>query len=183
MTDNKFLLAFDPGKSSGIVLGAYTDTEPYVPCRVWQPQNGVQGLLDWHDESEGGIGYLGRPDVTCISEKFIPRPGGGFGQSLDSTIPLVGEGVLIALGYMGPYDPKDKRWSVPQNQYRFGGKDKAEKRKLARAFLKKNGLYAAPKEVGCKDSEDVMSATLHSLYYMTTVLKHKPTWEAYYSEI
>lgn len=181
MTDNKFLLAFDPGKSSGIVLGGYSDTKPYIVVNKWQPQNGVQGLLDWA-ESEGGL-YRPAPNLTFISEKFIPRPAGGFGQSLDSTLPLVVEGALIALGYMDPYDPKDKRWSVPQNQYRFGGKDKAEKRKLARAFLKKHGLYTRPKEVGCEDSEDVMSATLHSLYYMTAILKHRPTWEAYYSEI
>ena len=179
MTDNKYLLAFDPGKSSGIVLGAYSDSEPYIVVNKWQPQNGVQGLLDWAD-GEGIMNYHVREDVTCISEKFIPRPGGGFGQSLDSTLPLVGEGVLIALGYMDPYDPKDKRWSVPQNQYRFGGKDKAEKRKRARAFLKKHGLYTQPKEVEGADSEDVMSATLHSLYYMTAVLKHKPTWDAYF---
>lgn len=174
-----YLLAFDPGKSTGVALGSYSDTEPYRLVEAWQFGNGVDGLLDWIDNHDHVHVDL-EPIVIC--EKFVPIPGGGFSQGLDSTLPLVCEGVLIGLRFMPPYTPDEKRWQRASAQYRQGGKDRAEKRKLSRAFLKKHGMYFTGKQLDAPDSEDAMSATLHALNYMTHVLKHKPTWDAYYGE-
>lgn len=188
----KYLLAWDVGKSTGVALGSYSDTEPYRLVKAWQFGNGIQGLQEWLDEhwvqSKKALVISGETYVddghflTIMAEKFVPIPGGGFSQGLDSTLPLVGEGVLIGRGLMPPYTPTEKRWQRASAQYRQGGKDRAEKRKISRKFLKDNGLYVFGKELGAPDSEDAMSAILHSLNYMTHVLHHRPTWDTYYTK-
>ena len=125
-------------------------------------------------------GYVRDSQLTVISEKFTPLQGKGFAQTLDSTLPLVCEGVLIAYGIMPVYDSKEKRWQRPSLMYRHGGSTLAEKKKRSRAFLKKNGLYVLPKELGTPDNNDAISAILHGLNYITHTLNHRPTWDAYY---
>lgn len=189
------MLAFDPGKSSGIALLSYSETEPARLVKAWQFDNGVQGLIDWiEDYSTTATGgwYLPRlpnsetrsvfrsSEITTISEKFTPIQGRGFAQTLDSTLPLVGEGVLIAYGVMPVYDSKEKRWQRPSLMYRHGGSTLSEKKKRSRAFLKKNGLYVLPKELGTPDNNDAISAILHGLNYITHTMNHRPTWDAYY---
>ena len=202
MTAN-YVLAFDPGKSSGIALLSYSETEPARLVKAWQFGNGVQGLLDWLDAHRPGdydcgygsheqiwilpmtahpssSGYVRDSQLTVISEKFTPLQGKGFAQTLDSTLPLVCEGVLIAHGIMPVYDSKEKRWQRPSLMYRHGGSTLAEKKKRSRAFLKKNGLYVLPKELGTPDNNDAISAILHGLNYITHTLNHRSTWDAYY---
>lgn len=188
MSKSHYVLAFDPGKSSGVALLRYTDTEPAQLKFAWQFGGGIRGLLSWIDTHisenllvEPGEFAVTLPGlVTTVSEKFTPIPGRGFNQGLDSTLPLVGEGVLIARGLMPVYAPEEKQWQRPQDMYRHGGKNLAEKKKLSRAFLKKHGLYKMPKELGTPDSDDAMSATLHALNYITHTIYHRPTWDAYY---
>lgn len=185
----EFVLAFDPGKSTGVALGSYSDTNPYRLERAWQFSGGISGLLGWLGEHIKGDRFFVEPResaitlslVTVISEKYSPIPGGGFNQSLDSTLPLVGEGVLIGWGLMPPYTPSEKRWQRPASMYRHGGKNLAEKKKKSRAFLKKHGLYVTGSQVGQPDSDDAMSAILHALNYLTHTLHHKPTWDTYYA--
>ena len=189
------MLAFDTGKSSGVALLSYSETEPARLVKAWQFDNGVQGLIDWiEDYSTTATGgwYLPRlpnsetrsvfrsSEITAISEKFTPLQGKGFAQTLDSTLPLVCEGVLIAYGIMPVYDSKEKRWQRPSLMYRHGGSTLAEKKKRSRAFLKKNGLYVLPKELGTPDNNDAISAILHGLNYITHTLNHRSTWDAYY---
>lgn len=189
------MLAFDTGKSSGVALLSYSETEPARLVKAWQFDNGVQGLIDWiEDYSTTATGgwYLPRlpnsetrsvfrsSEITTISEKFTPLQGKGFAQTLDSTLPLVCEGVLIAYGIMPVYDSKEKRWQRPSLMYRHGGSTLAEKKKRSRAFLKKNGLYVLPKELGTQDNNDAISAILHGLNYITHTLNHRSTWDAYY---
>ena len=45
---DKYVLACDPGKSSGIALLAYNETEPVRLVKAWQFGNGVQGLPRLH---------------------------------------------------------------------------------------------------------------------------------------
>ena len=202
MTAN-YVLAFDTGKSSGVALLSYSETEPVRLVKAWQFDNGVQGLLDWLDAHRpwdydcgygsheqiwvlpmtahpSSSGYVRDSQLTVISEKFTPLQGKGFAQTLDSTLPLVCEGVLIAYGIMPVYDSKEKRWQRPSLMYRHGGSTLAEKKKRSRAFLKKNGLYVLPKELGTPDNNDAISAILHGLNYITHTLNHRPTWDAYY---
>lgn len=112
--------------------------------------------------------------ATWISEKFSPRPG-AFGQSLDSTIPLVCEGVLIDREILPEYTPKEKRWVHPINQYVFGGKDKAEKKKRQHRFLKESGFYRTGKDLDAPDADDYRSAAAHALAHLMRT-GHKPTY-------
>lgn len=189
------LLAFDPGKSSGIAYGSYSATEPYRLLRAWQVGNGVAGLRDWITEyyplSDSGVRSFDfrEPDLSdrypqdlqIVAEKFVPLQNAGFAQTLDSTLPLVCEGLLIGYGLMPVYTRGgSKRWQRASAQYRHGGKDKSEKRKLSKQFLRDNGLYVTASQLGTPDNEDAISAILHSLNYLTHVVKHEPTWNAYY---
>ena len=177
------MLACDPGKSSGIALLAYNETEPAKLVKAWQFGNGVQGLLDWLEKYYPNSGWLlpfWLSEVVVVSEKFTPLQGKGFAQTLDSTLPLVCEGVLIAYGIMPVYDSKEKRWQRPNTMYMYGGSTLAEKKKRAREFLKKHGLYVTGKELGAPDNNDAVSAILHGIAYVVKTLEHRKTWDAYY---
>ena len=191
----KYVLAFDPGKSSGIALLTYNETEPVRLVKAWQFGNGVQGLLDWLENHYPNSGWLlpyspgseaerlfWSSELVAVSEKFVPVPGKGFAQSLDSTLPLVCEGVLIAYWVMPVYDSKEKRWQRPNTMYMYGGSTLAEKKKRARSFLKENGLYVTGKELGAPDNNDAVSAILHGIAYVVKTLEHRPTWDAYFEE-
>ena len=169
MTDSKYVLSFDPGKSSGIALGHYTETQPYHLLRAWQFSGGAMGLIDWikHKHVSG--------PMTIISEKFTPRPNGKFGLTLASVESLVGEGVLLAFDLMPPYTPSESRWQQPQMQYFVGGKDKTEKRKRLKKFLKDTDNYVFGKELGQPDNEDAVSAIAHGIAYVMKIETHAPT--------
>ena len=189
------MLSFDLGKSSGVALLAYNETEPVRLVKAWQFGNGVQGLLDWLENHYPNSGWLlpYSPDseaerlfwsseVVVVSEKFTPLQGKGFAQTLDSTLPLVCEGVLIAYWIMPVYDSKEKRWQRPNTMYMYGGSTLAEKKKRAREFLKKHGLYVTGKELGAPDNNDAVSAILHGIAYVVKTLEHRPTWDAHFEE-
>ena len=191
----KYVLAFDPGKSSGVALLSYSETEPVRLVKAWQFGNGVQGLLDWLENHYPNSGWLlpYSPDseaerlfwsseVVVVSEKFTPLQGKGFAQTLDSTLPLVCEGVLIAYWIMPVYTKGGKRWQRPNTMYMYGGSTLAEKKKRAREFLKKHGLYVTGKELGAPDNNDAVSAILHGIAYVVKTLEHRPTWDAYFEE-
>ena len=192
---DKYVLSYDLGKSSGVALLAYNETEPVRLVKAWQFGNGVQGLLDWLENHYPNSGWLlpYSPDseaerlfwsseVVVVSEKFTPLQGKGFAQTLDSTLPLVCEGVLIAYWIMPVYDSKEKRWQRPNTMYMYGGSTLAEKKKRAREFLKKHGLYVTGKELGAPDNNDAVSAILHGIAYVVKTLEHRKTWNAYFEE-
>lgn len=175
----QYILTIDPGNSTGVALGKFSATEPYTLIQGWQFGGGVVGLIDWLETHENGLwfpetGYIG-DEFTIVSEKFVPVPGGGFSQSLDSTIPLVCEGALIALGVMPNYP--DPTWRRANEQYFVGGSNKAEKRKRLKQFLKDTGNYRFGKDLGAPDNEDFVSAAAHGIAYVMKVLEHRPTFD------
>lgn len=180
-----YLLAIDPGKSTGIVLGEYGDEQPWTRIGYWQVAGGIGGFLEWcfNHWSNTGIFWLNDEtsmEVIGVCERFIPLSGGGFAQTSDSVEPVRIEGALIALGLM-PADYSDKRWQRPASMYTQGGSNKAERLRASRAFLKSHDLLLTGKNVGQKDADDAISATLHSLAYMRKI-KHAPTLGHYWKE-
>lgn len=166
------LISVDPGKSSGLAVIGYDDSDVRL-IQGFQVSGGVRpfrGLLDRVQGQWSG------EDVTWLSEKFIPRPGGGFGQGLDSTLPLVCEGVLIDRDLLPEYTSGEERWRIPQLQYLTGGKNLADKRKRQHRFLKDSGFYKTGKDLGAPDADDYRSATAHGLAYLARN-GHKPTFE------
>lgn len=184
------LLVIDPGKSTGITLGTYSDTEPYQRVEYWQFGRGLYGLSDWISDHiqnnhlfwydpDGEEMWVSLDHVTIVTEKFVPLQNKGFGLTLDSVEPLRLEGVLVHEGLMPDYAPEEKQWQRADKQYFMGGTKKPEKRKRAKDFLRKHGLYLTGKNVGCKDAEDVVSSQLHAFAYLRGQ-RHLPTLNHYF---
>lgn len=175
MTD-KYVLSIDPGKSSGISLLAYNDSEAWLEGS-WQFGGGVMGLMGWYNDhyySPDGLGPVGPYDVDhIIVEKFTARNTQGFSYTTDSLEPLRGEGALIALGLMPDYQVVENVWRDPKYQYLVGGKDKADKKKRLHRFLKDSGFYVAPSAVDSPDADDVRSSIGHALAYLQREVKHR----------
>lgn len=172
-----YVLSFDPGKSNGVALGVVEEDSPYRSVQVWQFEGGAKALSGWVSENwDVCFPDPDSRDQVVTSEKYVPLSGGGFHQTLDSVEPLVGEGVLIHAGLMPGYPSPE--WRRADKQYLYGGKDKAQKRKRAKEYLKTRDMYLTGKSVGCGDAEDAISAILHGISYAAQVLKHKPTFES-----
>lgn len=165
------LLSIDPGLSTGIALGEYTATEPYRRIASWQPRGGLAGFLAWWEQE--------RPEFDeAVAEKFVPLDHAAFGHTLDSTLPLVIEGAIVALGIMPSYPEGD--WARASAQYFMAapGDPLAVKKKKAQEFLKRHGLWATGKPYGHTDGADVNSATLHAIASLRRA-RHMPTLLAY----
>lgn len=187
------LISIDPGMSSGIAVGTYSDTEAFQLTHVFQIEGGLLGFRDHvafgrayltpdspvTSLSVGGVVHVAVAPLEIICEKFTPRPNGKGGLTLASVEPLRIEGHLVGSGVMPDYP--DKAWRQPSSQYFMcpsRGVTLPEKKKAARAWLKENGFYFTGRDVGCKDADDARSATLHALSYLRKF--HKPTQLAFF---
>lgn len=183
-----YILTIDPGKSSGFVLGYYSDTEPWTRVAYWQVPNGVQGVRDWYNlhfaepdyfDPHDGTSDIPIKDIYVLGEKYVPLSGKGFSHTLGSVEPLRVEGALIALGLL-PAEYPAPQWQRADQQYFCGGDNVREKRKRSKAWLKKKGLNVTGKSVGAKDAEDVISATLHALSWARK--HHEPSKRFYWPD-
>lgn len=167
------LISVDPGKSSG---GCVLEISPSGTSLVqgFQVGPGVNAFREMISELQM---RFSTPDTIWISEKFSPRPGQGFTHGLDSTLPLVCEGVLIDRDLLPEYTPGERRWRSPTLQYFSGGDGKAQKKSRTHAFLKANGFYRTGKDFSTQDADDFRSAAAHGISYIARELKHKPTFD------
>jgi len=171
------ILWFDPGLSTGIQYGVFTDSDAYEMRKVWQIGGGVAGLRKW---IHGGENELYKHADIIGSEKFIPRPVEGMSHTLESTLPLVLEGVLMECELMPVYP--EGHWQPATAQTLVNGRDAAENRKRTNLLLKNAGYWMTGSQSGLPDSNDVNSTTRHILHFMCRKLKHAPTIEALYGE-
>lgn len=171
----KYIVSIDPGISTGVVVGQFSDVEPFSFVKVEQIPNGLAGLLEHY--GAGGLKALPEllgGDVTVICERFTPRPMRRSYKS-NELEPLRIEGFLIGQGVM-PVDYADKRWRSPQYLVLKKGASAYESKKLSDDVLRGNGLWLTGKMVGQPDANDVISATKHALSYLAGV-GHQPTLE------
>lgn len=168
---------FDPGVSTGVVSGWFNDTHHYEPRQIWQIPGGQEGLIDWLEE-----GWPGHYGEIIGSEKFIPRPIEGGSHTLESTYPLVQEGLLVGRGIMPPYPRGHWQPATSQTLRRSPDNDPDKNRKLSDELLQRLGLWLTGTDVGQPDANDVISATKHVIWFLTRTLKHKPTLEWVYGE-
>lgn len=174
------LLSIDTGFASGASLWRYGDTEPASMIHGWEIPGGYDGFADWLDGAEWAVTRL-----TVIAEKWIPYPTGGHSPTLDSTYPLVLEGVLIDRGIMpAEYPDPAGRWRRSSLQYWMPGKDAKSKRAAQKRWLKENtDLYRTAGQLGVKhkDAEDYLSSVFHALSWFRSV-GHTPTIAHYWGE-
>lgn len=187
----KTLISIDPGKSTGIVIGTYSDTEPFKLTHYFQFEGGAEGFLEkvtsYYDERGwpedrleigpevfdlGDTGPSG--SITVIAEKFTARGSANkFSYKTDALEPLRVEGAILALGLR-------PTWVSPQHQYFAGGESKNSSTNAHR-WLKDNGFHITGKHVGCPDANDARSALLHAISFLRRT-EHKPTLEKYFPE-
>lgn len=178
---DKYILSIDPGLSSGVALLKYTDETAPELVQAWQFGGGAETLDYWVDTPRlplrlVGSGVYGASGVlryrseslTTIAEKFNARNTGSFSYTTSSLEPLRCEGVLLAHSLPDTY-------VQPPQQYVFGGKDKADKKKRQHRFLKESGFYRTGKDLDAPDADDFRSACAHALAYMMRT-GHKPTY-------
>lgn len=158
------LVSIDPGVSSGIAVFKYDATTPAEIEVVSQFRGGAETLLQV-------IRDLKYPNMTFICEDFQARPQSGFSYTTDSLEPLVCIGALVADGIIDRHSKK--QMVAPTLQYFSGGKGKAEKKKNQHRWLKENGFYVLPKELGQPDADDARSAIAHGLSWLRK--RHQPT--------
>lgn len=171
------ILWFDPGVSTGIQYGVFTENDPYEMRKIWQITNGVTGLRKW---LHGGENTLFLHSDYVGAEKWIPRPMEGGSHTLESTLPLVLEGVLIEAEVI----PEDGYWqpATAQTLATGGMATPAARRKQTDNLLREKGYWLTGKDVGAPDANDVNSTTRHILHFLCRTLKHKPTIEWLYGE-
>jgi hypothetical protein len=161
-------LMFDPGVRTGIVHGWWDDRQPLQVLDWWQFDGGTEGLdiwLDSHWTLIQGVDHIG-------SEKFIPRTLPGMSHTLESTYPLVQEGLLIGRQVM-PHYPQGN-WQPATCQYPTRTHERMDD------LLKTRGLWFTGSDVGMDDADDVLSATRHMVYFVTRTLRHEPTISWFY---
>lgn len=186
----KTLISIDPGMSTGMAVGTYSDTEPFKLTHFFQIEGGVEGFISSanmrFDSGEYGLDYLNLKEVrispnwmcpdrtTLIAEKFTARGGAnsGFSYRTKDLEPLRVEGAMLAMGL-------DVTWVSPPQQYFSGGDGKAKKKQAQHRWLKENGLYVTGKMVGCDNADDVRSAIAHAIAFLVRS-RHKPTIEHYF---
>lgn len=190
----KTLISLDPGLSTGVICGTYSDTEPFRVTHAFQIEGGVEGVLGGFSTSYEWLGedtllFVHLPglespievsdEVTVLAEKFTARgsANAGFSYRTDALEPLKIEGAILALG-VKPI------WVSPQQQYFLGGESKAGKLKNRNAWFKEHkdlGYYITGKDVGCKDANDARSALAHCISYLRRE-KHLPTLSLFRKE-
>lgn len=192
----KTLISIDPGMSTGVIVGTYSDDTPFELTHAFQIEGGVEGFLDNVSTPENGYGdqlvnvklpgpggvratFGEEVEVTVLAEKFTARGSAntGFSYRTEALEPLRVEGAILALG-INPI------WVSPQLQYFVGGESKAEKLKNRNAWFKEHrdlGYYITGKDVGCKDADDARSALAHCISFLRRE-KHLPTLSLFRKE-
>lgn len=187
----KTLISLDPGMSTGLAVGTYSDTEPFKLTHFFQIEGGVEGFIENVTSGENGYGdnlvYVRIPnqgrlrfcfgeevELTVIAEKFTARGGAnsGFSYRTKDLEPLRVEGAMLAMGL-------DVTWVSPPQQYFSGGDGKAKKKQAQHRWLKEKGLYVTGKMVGGADADDVRSAIAHAIAFLVRT-EHRPTIEHYF---
>lgn len=186
-----YLLTIDPGMATGIVLGYYTDDEPYERLARWQVEGGLDGFKKWfwryHYEpypdgtsefeltggwavvtEEDGYMEIIEGDVTVVSEKFVPLPAPR-SFKLNELEPIRIEGALDVM-------VDDVVWQRSSAMVLAGGDTPAQRKKNSDDVLRRMGLWSTGKEVHYKDANDVNSAQKHAIAYLRSI-EHKPTLE------
>jgi hypothetical protein len=167
---------FDPGVSTGIVYWVWDEKHHAEPRGIWQIDQGTVGLdiwIDGHWDLIRSVQYIG-------SEKYVPRSIDGMTHTLESTYPLVQEGLLIGRQVM-PHYPNG-HWQPAANQYPVGGDTPEERKRRMDDLLKRAGLWLTGEDVDAPDANDALSATRHMIYLLTRTIRHQPTIEWFYGE-
>lgn len=152
----KTLISVDPGKSTGIAVGTFSDTEPYKLYETHQVPNGVEGFLYWLKTNPQFL----LNDIVWVSERFVLRSSNKFVADLE---PVRIEGAMEALGLKPVWQLRTDKMFVTDE------------------LLKEHDLWQTGKQFGWKDGRDANDAIIHALAYLRKN-KHMPTLLNYWGK-
>jgi hypothetical protein len=154
-------VAIDPGQSSGVVWGCFSEDDAFVRIGYAQVTGGLAGLKRFMLET-----FWEHQDWTfdhLVVEKFKTRPLAR-NYKLAELEPIRIEGWL---------DDYVTAWQWPEQRgWGRGGVAHAEE------VLRAKGLWLTGKDVGFRDADDCNAAQMHMLAYLRN-MGHIPTIEAY----
>lgn len=171
-----YLLTIDPGMSTGIVLGQFTEATPYERIGRWQIEGGLEQLawwvmyhfdddLGWWSFSKENAGFH-VTDVVVVCEKFVPLPAPRTFKTQELE-PIRIEGALqMAL--------ETVVWQRAGAMVLAGGDTPAKRKRASDDVLRRLGLWSTGSQIGMKDANDVNSAQKHAIAYLRSI-KHEPT--------
>lgn len=187
-----YLLTIDPGESTGITLGTYSDTEAYQRIMAWQFTGGLEGFEEWYTthrveastDSVFELTHCGgwefenlevlESNLEIVSEKFTLLSH----EYVANIEPVRIEGAMQHAGMM-PLDRSEKVWQDPALMYFAGGDDLPSRKKAAQLWLKDADHWLTGTDVGQPDANDANSATLHAFARMKAI-QHIPTLNRYF---
>lgn len=151
------ILSIDPGESTGVAFGEYSDTDGYELVDCTQIQGGANGFLQWAVDNHF---YDLHPELVVVSEKFVLRSSNQFVANVE---PVRIEGVMLAL------------WGSDRVVYQ----QRSDKTLVDDRVLKRHGLWQTGKEHGWVDGRDVNDAIIHGLAFLKKA-HHRPTLRKYW---
>lgn len=143
------LIAIDPGKATGIIIGSYSETEPLKIMSNWVTHNGIKEFAQWY----WGESLFWSHMAEWIVEDFTLRGSNDFVADL-SGVEIIGflKGIYLQVHWQS----RTLKHLVPDS------------------VLKHNGYWTTGKAVGHTDGRDVNDATIHALAWLAKQ-KHEPT--------
>lgn len=151
------LISFDPGGTTGVAWGTFTDTQAYELQVATVVHDGVEGFDKWFRFPGRGLIY-GSKNVRVVSERFILRAS----EAVPDVEALRIEGYLLAVTNLA--------WQL-----------RTEKSGVPDAVLKRHGLWQTGRMVGHTDGRDANDAIIHALKYLKNI-GHMPTLRKYFHD-
>jgi hypothetical protein len=202
----KTLISIDPGQSSGVICGTYSDSDPFRVTHAFQIEGGVEGFVknvshydDTDDFSNGGTCFSIDHHSGSWGESFCLWYGEMLGRNEVVEAPTVLVEKFNARGSANAgfaYTSKSLEplriegaliamgvpitWVQPPQQYFLPGESKAKKKQAQHKWLKENGYAIMPKDLGTKDADDARSACAHVISWLRKF--HKPTQDMFRKE-
>lgn len=148
----KTIVAYDPGKVTGIATGVFSDTEPLTITG--------SGIVPYDDFVDGFVILQEEEYDYVIAEVFESRDGQKFAPNL---VGVRVEGILDVA-----YD-QNIEWRSP-----------SKKSQVPDKILKDSGDWVTGNDVDWEDGRDANDAIIHLIGFVAFDLKHKPTLRKYF---
>jgi hypothetical protein len=161
-------MAIDPGRTTGVAEGHYSDTEPLKFTEIYVTTDGIEGFgTIWEDA-------LASMDDFVV-ETFIPRAN-EFIANVDGVevIGLIKGTMYAEARHVEEGTLHDYFFQARTEKGALLGAKESASEKANNAWLKDHGLWQTGSMVGWKDGRDANDAIIHALVHMKKI-RHVPT--------
>lgn len=152
MSNMTTIVAFDPGKVTGIATGTFSKTEPLTVTGA--------SIIDYDTFIEGWDYLSEKPYDHVVAEVFESRDGQDFAPNL---LGVRVEGMLDLAFY------RQVVWRSP-----------SKKSQVPDRLLKDHGEWRTGTDVNWEDGRDANDAIIHLIGYVAFDLRHVPTLRKYF---